>query len=446
MFVTRKIENPTEIKKPRKRWKKIMVSFFVLIFILIASYAAFVYASGMKIFDTGSLTSSPFFKKISGQNYTLKGEGDGRINILLLGNGGANHPGGQLTDSMMVLSIDPQNKTYAMLSIPRDLFVPIPKTKISKKINEVYSMGENQKKGSGGDFIKEVVGKILDLPIHYYVRVDFYGFRQLVDQVGGIDVYVEKAIYDPLFPDQNMKGYDPFKINAGNQHMAGDIALKFARSRETSNDFDRAARQQKIIQALREKVLAKGYLANPKNIIDLVGIIGDHVKTDFSPDEITALAKIIKELDTGKTVSKVLDNGADGELIADSSTGIYTLLPKDSSWEQIQRIAHELFTDPDLKRENAKIKVINCSSVVGQAAKLSDILKSYNYQIIGVTNGVASDKTIIYDYSQGKNPVTVAFLEKRLNVKSIKKSSPDPYNTADIAIVIGSNYKGFVKE
>lgn len=443
---TKKTIKENREKKPIKKWKRVLLIVFLVLFIIIAALAAYVYATGYKIFDSGNLTASPFFKKISGQDYKLKGEGDGRINVVMLGMGGANHPGGTLTDSIMVLSLNPEEKSFAMLSIPRDLYVPIPGTKYSRKINEIYKIGEDKKDGSGGEFAKEAIGAVLDLPIHYYVTVDFYGFVKVVDSVGGLVVDVDKALYDPLFPDDDMKGYNPFYVKAGSQKMNGTTALKYARSRQTSSDFDRAARQQKVIEALRDKLSESGYLTNPKNLISLLNIVSDHLRTDFTPDEVVALAGLVKEMDFSKTVSKVLSNGQDGELVSDSSSGTYVLLPKGGEWSIIQRVAHEIFTDPDLKKESAKIEVVNGTSIAGQAGKLADTLTSYNYNVVSIVTGDATKKTTIIDYSSGKNPITLSFLEKRLGVKAISKGSDNSKVSADISIIIGEDYKGFSKE
>lgn len=441
--------NRSEAKKPKKLWKRILWGVLITILIVITSYVAYIYASGKRIFDTGNLTASPFFKKLSGQQYSLKGEGDGRINVLFLGMGGVNHPGGQLTDSIMIMSIDPDNKTMAMLSIPRDLYVPVPGTNYSRKINEIYKFGEDKKKGSGGDFAKETIGKILDLPIHYYITVDFYGFKKLIDEVGGIDVNVETAINDPLYPADDMIHYEPFKIKAGTQHLDGTTALKYSRSRHGSatGDVDRAGRQQKVIAALRQKIFDKGYLTNPKKIMDIVNIIGDHVRTDFTTDEITAMAKLTKELDFGKTISKVLSYATDGELVSDtSSTGQSIFRPRTGNWEQIQRIAHELFTDPNLIKEDAKIEVVNGSGTAGLAGKLAETLKSYNYTVVSIITGKASSKTAIYDYTNGSKSVTIDFLQKRLKVSAQKITRPANANNIDISIQLGSDYKGFAKD
>lgn len=444
-FKKKKNQNENEPKKKSKTkrgWRVFWIVISVLGIVGI-SYIGFLYASGNKVFDPKSLTQSPFFKS-SKNTSTLRGEGDGRINILLLGMGGANHPGGTLTDTIMVISIDPNDKSLAMLSIPRDLYVPIAGRKQSSKINEVYSIGEKEKAGNGPVLLKETVGNILDLPIHYYVVVDFYGFVKFVNEIGGVDVLVDKNLYDPYFPDANMQGYDPFYIKAGQQHLDGAVALKYARSRETTSDFDRAARQQKIITAVKEKCLSANFLANPKKILDVVQIVGDHVRTDFTASEIIALADLAKQIDSSKTVSKVLTSATDGELVSDSSSGTYYLLPKDKSWEQIQGIAHEIFTDPNLRQENAKIEVLNASSTAGLGSKLAQSLKSYNYNVVSIkTADKKQTKTEIIDYTNGQKSATLNFLKNRLNTSIAKKTQTD--SSIDITIIIGDDYKGFSK-
>ena len=441
-----KLHGSDELKKRPKIKKGWRIFWIILaVFGIVGiSYIGFLYASGKKVFDPRSLTQSPFFKSQTNKNASLRGEGDGRINILLLGMGGANHPGGTLTDTVMVVSIDPNDKSLAMLSIPRDLYVPIAGKKQSTKINEIYSIGEKEKVGNGPVLLKETTSKILDLPIHYYVVVDFYGFVKFVNEIGGVDVAVDKNLYDPYFPDANMQGYDPFYIKAGQQHLDGATALKYARSRETTSDFDRSARQQKIIAAVKEKCLKANFFANPKKILDLVQIIGDHVRTDFTASEIAALVELVKQIDSSKTVSKVLTSAADGELASDSSSGTYYLVPKDKSWEQIQRIAHEIFTDPNLRQENAKIEVLNASNTAGLGSKLASALKSYNYNVISIkTAGQKQTKTEIIDLTNGQKSVTLNFLKNRLNAPVTKKSQTD--SSVDIAIIIGDDYKGFTK-
>ncbi|MFA5157591.1 MAG: LCP family protein [Patescibacteria group bacterium] len=425
-------------KKSRKKlWIIVSVVAFVL---LVGAGAGYAYWKG--IFTKNYSGSSPFFKKLSGEeDIQLKGEGDGRINILLLGQGGAKHPGGNLTDSIEVISIDPENNTMAMLSIPRDLYVTVKSPSYAGKINAVYDLGNKQTKEGGGNLMKQTVGTILDLPIHYYVCIDFAGFKKAIDAVGGIDVLVEKDIYDPSFPADDMIHYQTFKIKAGNQHMDGDTALKFARSRETTSDFDRSARQQKVMQAFKDKVTSSGTWSNPEKILSLVSALGSSVKTDLATSEIKELVKILKKIEASKIVTKVLDNGASGLLISDSSSGVFYLKPKTGNWKQIQQMAHEIFSDPYLKKEAANIRIVNSSGVSDAGQNWADVLKKYGYNIVEVKTGESKQKkSSIYDYSNGDKKYTIQFLSSRLKAEITKKTKPSG-STIDLELTIGEDNK-----
>jgi len=428
--------------KPKKQnnKKKIIIISLVAIAVLLIAGFAYTIAQGSKIFDKNSGEGSPFFS--IGKTEQLKGEGDGRINVLTMGMGGANHPGGMLTDSMVVISINPKDNTVAMLSIPRDLYVPIADHKNSVKINEVYSFGEKEKKGSGAALVKKTVGTILDLPIHYYVSLDFRGFEKAIDILGGIDVNVDKTIIDPLYPADNMVDYSPFTLKAGQHHLDGKTALKYVRSRETSSDFDRSGRQQKVLTAARDKALKLGFLANPKKVLDILSTVSNNVRTDLTPSEVKSFLDIAKDIQTDKMISKVLTNGDSGPLISDSSTGIFYLKPKTGNFEQIQQIAHEIFQDPQLTEEKANIEILNATKQSNLASKLSASLVSYGYTVTKTGNAKEmSEKTIIYDYSNGKKKTTLQFLKNRLQADIVKQDRQD--NNIDISIILGSDYKSF---
>jgi LCP family protein required for cell wall assembly len=281
---------------------------------------AYAYTAGSKIFENG-ITGKTLLRTIYGKDQ-LKGESDDRINVLITGMGGANHPGGMLADSIMVVSIRPKEKQAAIISVPRDLLVKIPGHN-EDKINAAFADGYNDylnkncnKKNTdlckgdalaaGENLTSEVVSNILGIPIHYYVNADFSGFEKIIDQLGGVDIYVDKSIYDPLFPANDMVHYAPFQISAGQHHMDGVTALKYARSRETTSDFDRAERQHKVLEAIKAKALNLGFLTNPEKIISMTSTIGDSVKTDFSLSEIKSFASIIKDISTDQVISAVI--------------------------------------------------------------------------------------------------------------------------------------------
>ncbi len=435
------LEN-TEYKHKTKKSRKALWIVLSIFFALIIIGGGLLYAFGKGIFTRNWSDSSPFFKFLRGdENVKLKGEGDGRINILFLGYGGPNHPGGKLTDTIQVVSINPDDKSVAMLSIPRDLYVEIKSPSYAGKINGVYNLGNEKTKEGGPNLMKQEVGKILDLPIHYYVGVDFTGFKKAVDAIGGIDIFVDKDINDPLYPADDMIRYSPFKIKAGMQHMNGETALKYARSRESTSDFDRSARQQKVISAFKDKILSSGTLNNPEKVVSLVNIAGNSIKTDLTVGEIKELAKVVKELDKTKTISKVLDNSSDGPLISDSSSGTFYLKPKGGNWKEVQKIAHEIFSDPFLKREAANVEIINASHSVNVGIELAATLKSYGYNIVKTSSStIYQSKTEIVDFSAGSKKYTLEFLSKRLNAGVVQKTKPTG-TTVDLQIIIGENIK-----
>lgn len=375
----------------------------------------------------------------------LKGEGDGRINILLLGVGGGNHNGGTLSDTIMVASIDPVNKTVAMLSIPRDLYVKIPGYGYGK-INTANSAG-------GPELAKEVVGQVLDLPIHYYMQADFAGFKQAVDAVGGVDINNTTKLYDPEYPCDNDRGYCTFNLPIGQYHLDGQTALKFARCRHGScgNDFGRAARQQQLLVALRDKALKASTLTNPVKLSGLIDSVGDHVRTDLQIKELQKLATIVKDIDISKATNKVLDNGPDGLLV--SGDGKYAgagsiLLPRagDFDYSEIQELAHSIFVDGYIEKEKAVISLENATAKDGFGGLVAKQLTAYSYDINEVTTAPETQATsTIIDYSNGKKPYTVKYLEDRFHVKAVRQTRPTlvdgTTSDTDIVIIVGSDYR-----
>lgn len=426
--------------KKKKRWKPWVIFIGAVILVVVVWLGIGAYSAFSKIITKNVNRSAPFLSFLGDVDPDqLKGEGDGRINILLIGIGGKGHPGGQLADTIQIVSIDPQNKKLAALSLPRDLYIPVAGTKTYSKINSIHADGEAKSEGQGAVLLKETVSNILDLPIHYYIKLDFSGFKKLINEMGGIDIYVQEGISDPYYPAEDMIGYEPFSIKSGKQHMSGDIALKYARSRETTSDFDRSRRQQEIMMAIKEKTLSAGVLANPAKVSAIMNVLGEHLRTDLQMKEIERLIQLFKEIDTSNIISKVLDNSADGPLVSYSNGGYY-LKPKTGNFKEVARIAHEIFSDPYLVKENARLEVLNGSSTSGIGKEVSDTLKSYGYNVANLDKADKTyTKTIIYDYSGGKNPYTIKFLQDRFKAET--KTQPTSSKSGiDITLIIGDDY------
>ena len=441
----RKGKTPIKFKKKNKiKHLKlyIVLSIFAIILAGIGYFGWVMYSSLSNIFSGGS---APSLLNIF-DNKQLKGENTGRINVLLLGIGDEGHAGQYLSDTIMVVSYDVKTKQVAMISIPRDLYVDISDDCGSAKINYAHACGELEKLPGGGPQVsKEVVGDVLDIPIHYYARVDFTGLKDIINAVGGVDVNVAEDLYDPYYPnDDGLKGSYLY-IKKGQQHMDGATALRYARSRETTTDFDRARRQQQILVAVKTKVMSAETLLNPGKITEIASALGSHLKTDFSIDEISRGIDIFKKIDTGKIKNKVFDNSKEGFLTDDSSTAAgYILIPRlgEFDYSDLQRVAKNIFSDNSMQTENASVSVQNGTTTAGLATKAADVLKKAGYNIIGISTADSSNyQTIkLIDYSGGSKKTTLASLEKQFGVKSILGSG-DSLSGADIVVIIGQDYK-----
>lgn len=230
----------------------------------------------------------------------MKKDQYGNVNVALIGYGGSHHGGGYLADSIIVASWNPDKGVVSLISLPRDLYVKSPLGWASR-INAVYShlYGYYKKDivPTASDFLT-VLGNITWLEIPYYATIDFAGFKQVIDTLGGIDVNVPSALHDLQYPDDNLRGYDPLHIEAGWQHMSGALALKYARSRHApghSSDFDRSLRQQLILDAVKTKIMSSETLSLER----IKGLYEDFTKmiiTNISLDEMIWTAQYAENL------------------------------------------------------------------------------------------------------------------------------------------------------
>lgn len=371
----------------------------------------------------------------------LKGEADGRINVLLLGVGGKNHPGGTLADTIQVVSINTKDKQVAILSIPRDLRVTIPGAG-TNKINYAHAYGElNPKTGGGPAVIRQVVASVTGLPIHYYVRLDFEGFSKLVDALGGVDITVEKAINDPFYPAADMIRYDPFSISAGQHHMNGETALKYVRSRETTSDFDRSKRQQQMLEALKDRALTLNILANPRKVNEIAAILGQHVRTDLTTWEITRVVELAaREVKSYSLITRVLSSGS-GEPLVGVNEGGYYLVPRTGNFKEIQDIAKNIFTEFAISQERAAIEIVNASGKSATLTSVATSLKNQGYNVVKTRTAESTQATsALINYSGGTKPNTLKLLAQRFSVKASTQTKPNG-STIDISLILGTDYR-----
>ncbi len=276
-----------------------------------------------------TITSAPTPEPTAGTTLVSPPVWDGvsRVNLLVMGiDQRGNQQGYWRTDTLIILTIDPQARTVGMISVPRDLWVPIWAYDIQDRINTAHYYGDVYDYPGGGPALaRDTVAYNLGIPIHHYARINFTAFERLIDEIGGIDIYVEETINDPAYPDEGI-GYEPFYLPAGQHHLDGRIALKYARTRHGKSDFDRARRQQRVILAIRDQVVNLGQLprliANGPQILEA---LGDSLRTDLTLDQAVQLAQLLNDIPPEAFRGAVIDQNYTQPYTTDS--GAQVLIP-----------------------------------------------------------------------------------------------------------------------
>ncbi len=446
-------------KNGRRDWHKIRkysLRSALVVLVLVLGLGGFLFTKGYfklhKVFKGGG---SAVALKSNVDPALLKGEGDGRVNMLLLGRGGDGHAGADLTDTILLASIDPVNKTAALVSVPRDLWVTTPRG--SSKINAIFAFAKQRALAKGSSkkdaetaglaAMQDEVSQVLGIPIHYHAIIDFKAFEDAVNTVGGVDINVTEAtsVSEHLWDESTRQHYF-LNVQPGLQHFDGQRALFYARSRHTSarGDFDRSERQRLLIEALAKKVATAGVYTNPVKISDLMDNFGDHIATDMSIDDAVRLLKLGKaigsnfdSIDMADPAKPLFKTG----MIGDQSVVLPTAGQGDYS--QIQALIRSDLKDGYLTKENANVTILNGTASAGLASQKADELKGYGYNVGTVADAPTStyDKTVIVDLTKGKKPYTKNYLEKRFGVKSTTKLPDNTIQpgTASFVIILGQD-------
>ena len=217
--------------------------------------------------------------------------GNGRLTILLMGVDRRPDEKGQpaRSDAMTLVTIDPVSKTAALLSIPRDLYVPLADLNRVDRINTAYFYGDAESLPGGGPQVaKDTLAWNLGIPVQKHFIINFNGFRKAIDALGGIDMDVPKTIVDDQYPTDDY-GVERLVIPAGRTHMNGDLALKYVRTRHADSDFGRLERQQQVLLAVRQKALSLGLLSQLPALLDAVS--GSY-ETDLTVAEMLSIGKV----------------------------------------------------------------------------------------------------------------------------------------------------------
>ncbi len=315
---------------PAGRTKRIVLLASAVVIVLVGSWSARLFLALGNAAHENPVVAA--VQALSGGHGSHIADASGsyqRINIALYGYGGSGHDGAYLSDSIMVISIQPHPSgppTVSEVSVPRDWFVQIPigggKT-VAGKINEAYEIGYAGEPVAspvysgmygGGELADNELSQLLGIPIQYFVGVDFQAFKDAVDAVGGITVNVPDTFTDYQDPAgecaQGNCGFMTIHFNQGLQHMNGTQALEFARSRHSldnneGSDFARSRRQELIVEALKKKVVSLGGLGN---LPDLLNAMGSNVVTNLSIGDIESLYSVVKNVHTSSVVRFDIDN------------------------------------------------------------------------------------------------------------------------------------------
>jgi polyisoprenyl-teichoic acid--peptidoglycan teichoic acid transferase len=376
-------------KTKKRKWLKITL---IILAVLFVAGGAVAFKTGYilnKVSTKGGLFSS-LVHSIPGVGDTIKGEKEDRINILLLGMRGENVPGGGLlADTIMVMSIKPSENKVAMISIPRDLYVQVPGTENKEKINAVYAHGMERGKQGGIEDMERVVGEITGVPVNYGVSINFKGFTDLVDAVGGIDVSLDKPFNEseqfnqehvcdgdkggvfttptgkfethyytrndgtkyiseqyPLCTNSSPECGGDFTLPAGNNHLDGIKALCYSRSRYQTSDFERAKRQQVVIQKIKDKATSIGTLSNFEKLNSILDALGNNVSTDMQAWEMKKAFSIYQGIQNPQVIQRVLEDTEEGLLYhpQESNGAGYILLPRGDNYDRMKNLFQNIFT------------------------------------------------------------------------------------------------------
>lgn len=433
-----------------KNLKRVWLPLAVLLIIAVGYFGVKLYITKKNLFHGGG--GAPALSAHIDINQ-LKGEGDGRINVLLLGIGGPGHDGPDLTDTILLASIDPVNNKTALLSIPRDLWVKIPGNG-SQKINAAYPDGKSESKAKtlsgkekdGLNLLDQTLEPVLGIPIHYHAVVDFAAFKDTVDALGGVNVNVTDQLYDPSIAWENHNS--PVIARPGAQVMHGQQALLYARSRETSSDFARAQRQRQLLLAVKDKALSLGTFSNPVKISNLLSSLSNNVYTDFSLNDMNRLYQIGTKINSNGITSLDLVTPPHAYLTTAPINGLSTVVPRAGSfvYSDIQNYVRNALRDGFLAKENASLAVYNATNINGLAGSSATLLKSYGYSITTVGNAAKATNpahTTVVDLSRGKNKYTRHYLEGRFKTSAITSVPTsvgvNPPTGSDFVIILGED-------
>ncbi len=353
---------------------------------------------------------------------------DHYLNIVLLGSDKRPRSAAWRTDSMIVVSVDTTNNVIRLLSIPRDLWVYIPGHGYNR-INTADLWGEMTQPGTGPDRVKQTIHRNLGIPVHYYVRLDFQGFMKIIDVVGGIDVDVDCPLPD-------------IDLSAGMHHMTGEQALRYARSRQSTSDFDRGRRQRKVLMALWDQSLTLNIVPR---LPELWWTMANAFQTDLTLEQVINLAYVGVQLEPQRILSQSIGPQQVQSWV--TPQGAAVLLPRQ---QEMRTMLERFYAAVDIAQldtgHELRVRVLNGSQRRDADQLAASALRWAGYKIAGTGLADHQDyaQTQIAVYGGGMAAAEQAARELKVS-SSIQdltglQEQPDPANPVDIQVIVGQDY------
>jgi LCP family protein required for cell wall assembly len=452
---------PKVQKKRFSRKRKVVTTCLVVIALGLSVggwYGDRLLASVNKVFHGNVISDAQALVSTS----TLTGESSGRINILLAGDSADDpgHAGADLTDSIMVISIDLNNHTGFMLSVPRDLLVNIPGYG-DQKINYANTVTDFSASGlpSGGmGQLQQIVQTDLGIPIDYYGLIDYTAFRDAVNAVGGVTVNIQSSDPRGLYD-----AYTHLKLPNGEDALTGQEALNLARARGDDvsgdvsygfpdSDFTRTMHQRQLLSALAQKATTVGVLADPLKISGLFSAFGNNIQTNLNIQDALTLVKLTKGMNISNLQSLTYSESGTDALImpyTDPSSGSESLIPTEGidNFSQIQQYYQQLTSSNPIVRESPSVEILNASDVIGLARKEEAILQAKGFNVVGVAD--ANNEypgTMIVNNVTNQKPNSLTQLQKSFKGQTVSPSSTSQEAgeasgyTTDFVVILGKNW------
>lgn len=445
--------------KPTKKTVKRIVIALAIILLIVGGYL------GVKfLIATGRVFNGNLFDLLSAGK-ELKTDEFGRTNILLFGDSSDSvahqdeGAGTELTDSMMVISIDQKTKNAVLFSIPRDLWVKYGEACNSGyegKINEVYMCGKDGgTEEDGAQKLMGIVSDVFDIEMQYYTKVSYNALKDAVGAVGGITVEIDsddpRGVFDPNFDWQCNFRCNLVKYPNGPAQLDGERALALARARNAAGgyglgggNFDREQYQQKIILAIKEKAVNAGTLANPVAVSGLIDTLGNNVKTSFDTGEVKTLVSLAQEINDQSIKRLSLVKEEDPIMTTGNYEGISIVRPVEGlfDYSEVQRYIRSQLTNDVSANEDATIEVLNGSDTAGVAGKKAQELSTQGVIVNSTGDAPTSDSygdIQWFDTTGGQKAQTATKLQEVLGEPSSGGELPEGvYSDADFVIIVGN--------